>query len=104
MTAAMKERHARIAATPIAKVIASEAATLVAMQRRLFDAGLLASAAAVNAAANAIGWEGASLLEVERVKAIPAKCPASASGKHKLFNLHWCEHCGEELGPNWPKP
>lgn len=85
----------------IAKLIADESAALVALQRRLFDAGLLASAAAVNEATNKLGWEGARLLEKERVKAIPKKCLESPSGKHKLFNGWWCEHCAEELGPDW---
>jgi len=49
--------------TPIAAVIREESANLVAMQRRLFDAGLIASAAAVNEAANKLGWEGVRLLE-----------------------------------------
>ena len=46
----------------LAQVIADEAVLLVALQRRLFDAGLVASAAAINEATNKLGWEGARLL------------------------------------------
>jgi hypothetical protein len=63
MTAAMKAKHDRIAATPLAQVIREESVALVALQRRLFDAGLIASAAAVNIASTKLGWEGARLLE-----------------------------------------
>ena len=95
------ERHQELAETPVAALVRAESVTLVAMQRRLFDAGLIASAAAVGEALNKIGWEGVRLLEAERIKSIPKKCHASPSGKHKLFNNWWCEHCGQDLGQNW---
>lgn len=97
----MDQKHKELSCTPIAQVIREEALVLVAMQRRLFDAGLIATAAAVNKASSALEWEGADLLEKHRSASIPAKCRESPNGKHKKFNNWWCEHCGEELGPDW---
>lgn len=96
-----EQRRKELSRKPIAQVIRDESLVLVAMQRRLFDAGLLATAAAVNKASTQLGWEGAGLLEKHRVASIPTKCRESPNGKHKTFSNWWCEHCGEELGPDW---
>lgn len=50
------------------QVVREESAMLVAMQRRLVDAGLVATAAAINEAANKLGWEAARKFEKEDKK------------------------------------
>ena len=49
--------------TPLSEVVRTESVNLVALQRRLFDAGLIATAAAINEAANKLGWEASRLLD-----------------------------------------
>ena len=44
------------------EVVRDESIALVQMQRRLFNAGLLETAAAINEAANKLGWEVDRLL------------------------------------------
>lgn len=45
------------ATVSLPQLVSDESIILVEMQRRLFEAGLIVSAAAVNAAMNKIGWE-----------------------------------------------
>jgi hypothetical protein len=47
---------------PVAQVVREEAVLMVAMQRRLFDAGLLSTAAAINEASRTLGWEAERVL------------------------------------------
>lgn len=47
----------------INEVVRQEGAFMVALQRRLMDAGLIATAAAVNVASQKLGYEAAKLME-----------------------------------------
>ena len=47
-------------------VVREESVFMVALERRLHDAGLIATAAAVNQATPKLGWEAAKKLEKEQ--------------------------------------
>lgn len=48
------------------EIVRQESAFMVALERRLHDAGLIATAAVVNSATRKLGWEAARKLEQQK--------------------------------------
>lgn len=50
------------------EIVRKYSAQMVSMQRALVDAGLIATAARINAASHKLGWEAAKIMEKEEKK------------------------------------